>query len=504
MKHLMLYEAFQSKTLSDIVKYVKSKNSNNIGIFIEHLKKIQRIYDFPIEKIQPENIEYVSRSKALKMIPSESLEYSNKYRVFNIKFWFSLEEGYLGKTGTGDYELSKARGFNTEEIEYIKNNLNIKTGIIKPVSDYESLKHGDYVIGYFNDREDFDYLSQARIYKEYRKLYAIQNVSDGSYPEDSRDWTDWGNYGWSLGYNNSPNDDHSKLHLYKENDNELSYSNDIYNKELYVLSDGQLDEYANQNYTDKADFAIVLNIDNIFKKGFKKVSGIKSEREESRSGSIHFMDDEEIKSANINRYYTQIVNKMGIKTDLVSDELKDLQNIVKLATLKDLPFYSIYRDEPSIRSITSLSSYITKLLKEQDYYYYNALIESYRNIKTANRKLLTKYNQSLSIIESNGTDEIKLLFSKIEEINKIIVNYIESLKINNLYDLNAVYYKLYYIRQLIFDDIYEFTRSTRPILSNLYDPSDVEYYLGRASKSDIEEDIKKMEFLYKNIKSVLN
>jgi hypothetical protein len=93
-----------------------------------------------------------------------------------------------------------------------------------------------------------------------------------------------------------------------------------------------------------------------------------------------------------------------------------------------------------------------------------------------------------------GTDEIKLLFSKIEEINKIIVNYIESLKINNLYDLNAVYYKLYYIRQLIFDDIYEFTRSTRPILSNLYDPSDVEYYLGRASKSDIEEDIKKMEF----------
>jgi hypothetical protein len=504
MKHLMLYEAFQSKTLSDIIKYVKSKNSNNIGIFIEHLKKIQRVYDFPIEKIQPENIEYVSKNKALKMIPTEETEYNSKYKIFNIKFWFSLEEGYLGKTGTGDYHLRKVSKFNNQEIDYIKNKLNIKTGVIKPVTDYEELKHGDYIVGYFNERQDFDYLSKARIYKEYRKLYAIQNVAEGSTPDDSNDWRAWGGSSWSLGYNNSPSDDHSKIHLYKESDDDLLYVSDDYNKELYVLSDGKLDEYANQDYTDKADFAIVLNIDNIFKKGFKKVSGIRSERKESRSGATSFMDNDDIRNANINRYFTQIVNKMGIKPDLISEELKDLQNIVKLSICKDMPFYTMYRDEPSINIIKTLSSNLRRLLEENDSYYYTELIQSYKNIRSSNMKLITRYKKSLSIIYNDENEHVKMLFSKFEEINKIITKYIESLKIDNLYDLNAVYYKFIYIRQLIFDDMYQFTRTTRGLINNLNDIEEIEYYLKRASTADIEEDIKKIDFLYKNIKSVLN
>lgn len=499
----MLYEAFQSKTLSDIIKYVKSKNSNNIGIFIEHLKKIQRVYDFPIEKIKPENIEYVSKNKALKMIPSESLEYSNKYRVFNIKFWFSLEEGYLGKTGTGDYDLKERKKFNTQEIDYIKNKLNIKTGVIKPVTDYEELKHGDYVIGYFNERQYFDYLSKARIYKEYKILYAIQNVAGGSTP-DVNDWRAWGGSSWSLGNDNSPNTDHSKIQLYKESDNELSYLSDGYNKELYVLNNGQLDESSEQNYTDKADFAIVLNIDNIFKKGFKKVSGIRLEREESRSGATSFMDNDDIRNANINKYFTQIVNKMGIKPDLISEELKDLQNIVKLSICKDMPFYTMYRDEPSISIIKSLSSNLRRLLEENDSYYYTELIQSYKNIRSSNMKLITKYRKSLSIIDNDENEHVKMLFSKFEEINKIITKYIESLKIDNLYDLTAVYYKFVYIRQLISDDMYQFTRTTRGLINNLNDIEEIEYYLKRVSTADIEEDIKKIDFLYKNIKSVLN
>lgn len=501
----MLYEAFQSKTLSDIINYVKSKNSNNIDIFIEHLKKIQRVYDLPIEKIQPENIEYVSKNKALKMIPSESLEYSNnKYRVFNIKFWFSLEEGYLGKTGTGDYYLRKEEIFNTEEIDYIKNKLNIKTGVIKPVTDYEELKHGDYVIGYFNERQDFDYLSKARIYKEYKILYAIQNVAGGSSPDDSNDWRAWGGFSWSLGNNNSPNTDHSKIQLYKESDNELSYLSDGYNKELYVLNNGQLDESSEQNYTDKADFAIVLNIDNIFKKGFEKVSGIRLEREESRSGATSFMNDDDIRNANINKYFTQIVNKMGIKPDLISEELKDLQNIVKLSICKDMPFYSMYIDEPSINIIKRLSNSLRRLLEENDSYYYTELIQGYKNIRSSNMKLITKYRKSLSIIDSDENEHVKMIFSKFEEINKNITKYIESLKIDNLYDLNAVYYKFIYIRQLISDDMYQFTRTTRGLINNLNDIEEIEYYLKRVSTADIEEDIKKIDFLYKNIKSVLN
>jgi hypothetical protein len=86
----------------------------------------------------------------------------------------------------------------------------------------------------------------------------------------------------------------------------------------------------------------------------------------------------------------------------------------------------------------------------------------------------------------------------------MVMDYLNSNDINNLYDLNAIYYKLKLIQDLLNDDRFYLSRSSRNIISDFYDSSDVSYYLERLSINDINDDIKKLDYLIKNIKSVLN
>jgi hypothetical protein len=502
MKHLMIYEAFQSKAISDVINHIKKKiGTFNVNAFIIELKSIQDMYDIPIDKIKEEDIIYLPAIKAKKTQPDKTTKYYNDNMIFNIKFWFSIEGGYLGKSAMGKYsqEFDDDDIFTQSEIEYINNNLDIKTGRVTKVS-IGDLKNGDHVL------LDIKGIINARIYADGDHFYAIQDSQNGGSPE-SNDWKLWGRYSWYLGSKNFANGDHAKLHLYEKNDKEFIYNTpaEYPHKDLYLLPSGEFDpSKESPSYIKNSDFAIVLNINNIFKKGFKKVSGIRKERIDSRHGALSFMTDEQVKNANIDRYFNKIVNKMGIKPDSVNSELKNLQNIVKLSICQDMPFYSIYRNSPSIRIIDDLSGCLNRLLRYQDAIYYNELVNKYKKAKANNKKISKLYRDSMYIVNKDDNKYIKLIFSKFEEINKIIKNYIESLEINNLYDLNAVYYKFNYIIDLISDDMYNFEISTRNILINFDDPEEVEFRLNRVLIDDIEEDIKKVEFLYKNIKSILN
>jgi len=503
MKYLMIYEAFQAKAISDVIKHVRKEvNSRNVNQFISELKGLQNTYDFPIDKIQKEDIKYLPSKKALKIIPDESTTYYNNKSIFNIKFWFSIENGYLGKTATGKYKLN-TKVFSDDEIDYIKNNRGIKTGSISSITDYKDLKHGDYVIGYFSESSDFNTLSIARIYKESDRLYAIQDVNSGSDPGNS-DWREWGNYSWSLGTDRNPADDHKKLHLYKSSDDELSYNEKDTNSDFFILSDGSLDTYTAPHYMNDSDFAIVLDINSIFKRGFKKVSGIRKEREESRLGATSLMSDDEIKNININKYLKQILGNMGIKDEGNINDLNNLQKFVKIMLCDEFSFYTIFRDSPNISNILTVSKHIYRLLEEEDIYYYDSLIEKYQSFKKRSEELKRSYKKSIDIVESEGPDEVKKLFSYFNQISKMVMDYLNSNDINNLYDLNAIYYKLKLIQDLLNDDRFYLSRSSRNIISNFYDSSDVSYYLERLSINDINDDIKKLDYLIKNIKSVLN
>jgi hypothetical protein len=91
MKHLKLFEAFTSKNISAIEKFLSLLDNNDRDEFIDFLKSISQRRDIPLSNFKGE---YVKSLTAIKMnIEGQEL----------IKFWFSVEEGFIGATLTKRY-----------------------------------------------------------------------------------------------------------------------------------------------------------------------------------------------------------------------------------------------------------------------------------------------------------------------------------------------------------------------------------------------------------------
>ena len=91
MKHIKLFEAFASKSVSAIEKFLKQLNNQGRDEFVNFLKTISERRDIPLSNFKGE---YVKSLTAIKMnIEGQEL----------IKFWFSIEEGFIGATLTKRY-----------------------------------------------------------------------------------------------------------------------------------------------------------------------------------------------------------------------------------------------------------------------------------------------------------------------------------------------------------------------------------------------------------------
>lgn len=91
MRYLKLFEAFASKNISAIEKFLDLLDNNDRNEFIDFLKSISQRRDIPLSNFKGE---YVKSLTAIKMnIEGQEL----------IKFWFSVEEGFIGATLTKRY-----------------------------------------------------------------------------------------------------------------------------------------------------------------------------------------------------------------------------------------------------------------------------------------------------------------------------------------------------------------------------------------------------------------
>jgi hypothetical protein len=91
MKHINLFEAFSSKSISAIEKFLNLLDNDDRSEFIDFLKSISQRRDIPLSNFKGE---YIKSLTAIKMnVESQEL----------IKFWFSVEEGFIGATLTKRY-----------------------------------------------------------------------------------------------------------------------------------------------------------------------------------------------------------------------------------------------------------------------------------------------------------------------------------------------------------------------------------------------------------------
>jgi hypothetical protein len=545
MKYLMLFEAFESNALSKMMKFLKSKVDNKSKErFSDKLRALISQLGIPIDKIKDENVKYLNRSQALKLRSTEENE-----GLYCLKFWFSIDEGYLGFTGTGEKVMDfkkylkgggrrdndgKNTPFNDIELNYIKNTLDIKTGKLEPVKNYEDLKHGQLVLGIFSgDDDDLGRLGLAKIWRDdYGHLNAIQNVTSGGSPDedviDGVNWRDWRNEDprftdtWSMGSVYSPGSDHHQLHIYtpseepihlvgvKEEPVEESSPFDFnlpvtryYNVAEWGDTSWSIDDYTS---VDKSDFSIVLMISDILKSVGTKVGDVKKSREESKEGATKLMSDNQIKKANIERYLSALIGKMGIEKDI--KELKNLQKLVIKSVCSDFAFISIYKGGSGFDSLDNISSNLYDMMRSKDDsdkgYHLSNIISSYKTLNSNTEDYIKQYNRSLKLINDSNVESLKEIFKIFIEIGKKIKNYLLSQNIQSIEDLGMVLTKLKSIRSLSNERGLKFS-FTRNILNEFHYTNDVEYYLDRVDgrESDILEDIKKAKHIERYVDSLL-
>jgi len=539
MKYLHLFEAFEGEAISKVIKFLDKKLGRDSSYaFKTTLKNIMKRYDIPIDKIKNNNLQYLNRIQALKIRNKEDVD--NQWGIYCLKFWFSLEEGYLGHSGVGNQTFSfkdfkggrrsTSGELTIDDIQHLIDS-GLKTGELIPIRNYSDLETGDELVGFLSDYSDnLDALGKFKIWRDGEQLYAIQDFAYGGVPNSTTQELpngeeiirySWGRGSWSLGDVGYPADDHHKLHYYKESDKPLhvkgkemvtTESESPFDFNLPTRSNGSLTSWGNSNSIsyeniEKSDFAIVFYLGDMLDPDkadfYETPSSIKQEREKEKEGALKLKDDESIRRENIQRYTNIIISKMGINIE--STGLNNLEKLIKLSICDNFAIISLYKDEPGLGSLNNIISNIYSLLEadvENKSYYIDRIISRYKNLTDSSNSVKKQFNISYNHIKKEG-GQVSEVFDIFIETGNDIKKHLDSINIENIDDLVVVYHKLKAIYNIFRDDNLRVSNKIRNIMSDFYYPSDVQAYCSRYKDEDFSDDIKKANFLRKNISSLL-
>lgn len=508
LKYLKLFEAFESETVSKILKYINKESGNESSDkFLETLRQLfLDKYNLPLSKISDSDVRYLSSKKAFEI--KKEGDISNPYGIYALKFWFSLKKGYLGVTAVGDTEEFVGQ-FSKYEFEHLKEQ-GLETGILTPVTFYSELKHGDTVAGVFSsDYDSISSLSKARIFIDGEVLFAIQNVSDGGTPND-RSYRDWGRYSWSLGGSSSPESDHHKLHKWTPSDEPLRVSNSEFTESFLDwmgrITNSPIQRWININDLKDADFAIVIYFDGLLKD--EKVSDIRSLRTKEKEGATKLISDEQFKKMNFQRYFNRIMEMYGLTLNTDESDLKNLQNMVRSLLAGDMICFSFYSGEPPIVIIERIIGDIRNLTTSEDKKYYLDLLSNrYKDGRHVSDSFIKIYNGSFNRVKNNADEKTIKFFNKLQEISKEINNGIKLSKVESIGDLMILKRKIVSIREFFMDikDEYFSKGISRAIENFKYNDSDVDRGVELANlESNLDKEMKGLNIFEKFVKQILN
>ena len=508
LKYLRLFEAFESIKLSKTLKFV---NNSSRESFLTVLKAIGNSIDFPISKFSDEYFEYLPFKKALDLNFSQEdtpcdatskqafpefgidgevcdkgmikrkwgrgvreakcpicngtgVKKKDTYDVKWIKFWFDKDGKYIATSGTD----GKIRGQSTSmKTLSISSQVLAESNISRRMSDYDvvqnltddqlrSLPTGSIFMCKIHNIETVCVAWRA---PSNGKFFAIQNSHNGTSDDYSSEWRRYGSRSWVIEgtgeYSGTPQLLTPKGVKVEVSEDELDDKVNPYtwNAPITYNRYGDVEIGRNSDVAkllSGAHFAIVLNFLDLKSSGFKKKEDINTEREERKSGALARMDNDEIKTANIQRYIDEISKKMT-----VSDDLKQLnKTIFKFLGSSYAGLYVLRGRNQS--NFQYFISYLYRGIDSEDEYdkknNLEAATNSLRQIYESNLKFNTEVTEATNKmylnINSNGKQEYKPLLDKIMEINTAIVNKIKSFEIESIEDMEIISEKMASIRNI--------------------------------------------------------
>jgi hypothetical protein len=542
MKYLKLYEAFKAKGISSTLKFLKDKvGTKSSDSFISTLRDFMTNVDYPIDQISDENIKYLNAKKALLL--KNDKDVTNSKGIWVLKFWFSLQDGFLGTTATGNQRRDRNQSystnhgfrdtqkFNESDMDHIKENITT-TGEIWPVTNYYELKTGDTVIGQF-DSSSRRSITLAKIYvdkPDNNRTYAIQNVSPGSIPDGSdwRNYTQYGELSWWLFDNDEMGNDHRKLHFWRPSDQEIHYieppvknededqpeeEKDPFEWNLplsnrYSFSNWGRGSSMTTSVLEKADFALVLYFDDLINPEsdapyFEKPSETKQQRRSEKEGATKLMTDAEIKKMNIERY----IQKLVVSLKITETEFFELEKIVNKHLAQEFSYFSIYLQRPDWSDISIFIDYLYNLVDADDSdktYYVNRIKDQYKSRTKNYYEQLVKFQETKKFIK--GDSKLKKIYDELFKLGLEINQTLTKKKINSIDELWLLRTKI--------KSVYDFIKMSRNVLdykvrecmSGFRYPEEMEYYYDQYkdqySDDDYKKDLEKINRIRTFLKSI--
>lgn len=556
MKYLKLFEGFESNRISAILSFLNKKIKSDYPTreFLKLLKRLADKFDFPLSTLSDKEIQYLSVNKALSVGKGE--EAMNPSGTYCIKYWFSLEKGYLCSTGTGnktmDYNkynsysgvmMNNGEGLDQSHLAYLTREYNIG-GVITPTR-LGDLRTGDKVVMVCGDDFNGDpaYLTFGEIYADNRRnddelqYYFYQNEHEGSDPGSTRNNITLpdrynlyaGNaayqYAWSLGSSDDPSDDHCMIHKVIIDENPLRFKDEDLDKinkteesvwDFNLPLDGTtLEEWNNRktgtfNKVNKeANFAIVLFLDDIIIKNVDDTtSDIIKRRKSGRKGALALKKPEDIRKENVERYLTTLFKKLGIEQD--KQEFKNLNSVVLSSIIGDYFIIALYNSSAYIDRLSDFITYLYRLMSDsEDSYNFEKTYELFKTIKKRRLKQTTAYSNGIKVIkdsDNQNTERMSDVIDRITNIGQILSNSIKNRNIETIEDLKSIQVRLASLYELVQDDIFILSRNTKNVLINLDgDTSTLKVIMSRFrySEEEYNSDIKRLDKLEKVFKDLL-
>lgn len=486
-----LFEAIESEKLSKTMGFVDEESRVK---FLESLKKISKKFDFPLSKFKDDYFQYLPFYKALALnselveqvceakssdcFPRHGIEgevcQSGKIKrtwgsgvrsldcpscdgtgivkskgglsVKWMKFWFS-KDGKFETITISDGSSNISKDINTKDVKSIPH--------LTPVS--MRMKQD----GWSTNRVE------GIIYRDQNgSTYFIHNNGyyNGGSPIDAG-WTKYGSYSWSLG-----GDDFKDILVigYIESDGISEYSFNFLVDDRLNKKNGDV-----KKALANSAFSIVLDYSEFQNKlgDVEKLSTIIGNRKEQKKDALKLKSDKDIKTENIKRY----INNLKVNIDI-----ENLSNIKRLLMrILGWKMVGVYvmrgRGMANLEEITQRLFYI---LSGKDVEHNIECIEN--KIQSCTNSNLTFNNKVLENLKKMEmfSENGKMVVDGFNKLNDYLYNYINSLNIETIEDIDNLYFNLKKIRAIV-DSSWRY-----------YELNDVYARIANALEDDFESHIK--------------
>jgi hypothetical protein len=355
LKHIKLFEAFDARTLNATLNHLKLKTDKTS--FLNNLKKICAKFDIPESKLSDDLFTYLPFNRALRfnnvIVEDEPCNavgefmtgercdkgkvrrpWGRGFRVVDcgtckgtgikpkksdlsmIKFWFDSDGKFITTTAVdGVYRETSAA--NTSSFSQNINDYEVVRRI--PKSRINELSTGDIIaLDLVNNgwgqtyAQVVSYVMKASTWSG-TKVFALQNTANyyNNYPRETNGWNQIANRFWQMSQSRVNN-----INLLKPKANVGGLDPYGYNTSFELDNFRIRPVQINASVKD-ANFAIILDFNKLMNFApEKKKSEIISDRTELKSGAVAFMKDEDIKRANIKRYFDKIAQGFQLKGEL--------------------------------------------------------------------------------------------------------------------------------------------------------------------------------------------